>query len=538
MNIYNFEDYVDDVILERGWDYFKKGRVLSIENIDGEWVAEISGKGGDYSVSVTVSASGDIESSCCDCPYDWGGHCKHEVAVFYSLREENLFATQKGSDLEEGLSKLDKSELLQILIQKASVDRKFKSHLKKYLETHIDLVKTERNNLRRTISMYAEKGFQCYEDMEEAVKGADKALEDLRAKGYSRQRLIQIYIGSVEELMDMMGLIDDSTGYISGVAEKAIESLSAIAEQDELSHDDFELIFNFSKQSIFDNWSEWRFEIIDSLLPMCSNPSIRMEIVSYLRQIMNGEAERALKYDKEKAEEAEHRIIKTFDGDDEAEEYVNNHLSNSDFREMAIDSAIKRGQLDRALKLCVDGEQLDKDLAGLVLKWKKSRYEVYEKQGDIENQKKLAFEFVRENEYEYFVKLKNLYSTEDWPDMRRRVVELSDLRTSLLERIVVSEGMKDKILEMCKRNIPSIMSLHNHLIPDYELEVEGLFLKFITSQAHLATSVDQYRTVCAALELYGKDCGYDKARMFRNILAETFKGKADFREELIKAKLG
>jgi len=41
----------------------------------------------DYKVLVEIGDHGDIINSECDCPYDFGPVCKHEVAVYFQLRE-------------------------------------------------------------------------------------------------------------------------------------------------------------------------------------------------------------------------------------------------------------------------------------------------------------------------------------------------------------------------------------------------------------------------------------------------------------------
>ncbi|MEL6717534.1 MAG: hypothetical protein AAFP82_02375, partial [Bacteroidota bacterium] len=42
-----------------------------------------------------------IESDC-DCPYDWGNTCKHEVAVYYYLKDSEIYKrhlSKTGMDL-------------------------------------------------------------------------------------------------------------------------------------------------------------------------------------------------------------------------------------------------------------------------------------------------------------------------------------------------------------------------------------------------------------------------------------------------------
>ncbi len=87
MNLDNFEEEIDDVILERGWHYYQDGCIKSIMNEQdvNTYTAVVAGTQ-DYTVTVELDGN-EIVATDCDCPYDWGPFCKHQVAVFHALRE-------------------------------------------------------------------------------------------------------------------------------------------------------------------------------------------------------------------------------------------------------------------------------------------------------------------------------------------------------------------------------------------------------------------------------------------------------------------
>jgi uncharacterized Zn finger protein len=88
MNIKDFESQIDSKILSRGRAYHRSGYISSLEYDNGEWVADVEGSD-NYTVTARLSDNGDIEDTFCDCPYDWGEYCKHQVAVFFALREKD-----------------------------------------------------------------------------------------------------------------------------------------------------------------------------------------------------------------------------------------------------------------------------------------------------------------------------------------------------------------------------------------------------------------------------------------------------------------
>ena len=87
MDLNNFESYIDPKILERGYEYFENDYVTSVEESkENVFVAKVEGTH-QYTVEVEFDLNWNIMDTMCDCPYDLGEYCKHQVAVFLALRE-------------------------------------------------------------------------------------------------------------------------------------------------------------------------------------------------------------------------------------------------------------------------------------------------------------------------------------------------------------------------------------------------------------------------------------------------------------------
>ncbi len=88
MKLSDFERHIDSTILSRGENYYLSGCVDDIEEIDhGIWQADVFGTD-NYQVRLHLKNDNEISSTGCDCPYDWGPICKHEVAALFALREQ------------------------------------------------------------------------------------------------------------------------------------------------------------------------------------------------------------------------------------------------------------------------------------------------------------------------------------------------------------------------------------------------------------------------------------------------------------------
>ncbi|HBP26306.1 MAG TPA: hypothetical protein DD618_05075, partial [Acholeplasmatales bacterium] len=92
MNINNFEEYIDEVILERGREYFEAHKYSDF-NVDGNHYSITAHGTHDYHVDANLDAFDDIVVSDCNCPYEMGDNCKHEVALFFAIRH---FLEEKG----------------------------------------------------------------------------------------------------------------------------------------------------------------------------------------------------------------------------------------------------------------------------------------------------------------------------------------------------------------------------------------------------------------------------------------------------------
>ena len=75
---------------ERGVAYYYDGSVLSMERRGDELVGQVEGSQYEpYQVRITFTGD-TLESAFCDCPYEWGGWCKHVVAVLMAALKRPL----------------------------------------------------------------------------------------------------------------------------------------------------------------------------------------------------------------------------------------------------------------------------------------------------------------------------------------------------------------------------------------------------------------------------------------------------------------
>jgi uncharacterized Zn finger protein len=122
----------------RGQEYYEGGFVLRLERREETLRGQVEGSSyGAYDVIVQLDADGVLLASC-SCPYDWGGWCKHIVAVLLTC----IHAPEKIIErppLAELLAPLDREELAHLWTKLVEVHPR----LLDWLEAQLSLSQAE-----------------------------------------------------------------------------------------------------------------------------------------------------------------------------------------------------------------------------------------------------------------------------------------------------------------------------------------------------------------------------------------------------------
>ena len=81
-----------------------------------------------YNVIIRINDELEIISTSCDCPYDYGRYCKHQVALMYMIIDLEAFhsnyqLTGNVEVVENIIGKMKKSELVDLVRNICIVDR-------------------------------------------------------------------------------------------------------------------------------------------------------------------------------------------------------------------------------------------------------------------------------------------------------------------------------------------------------------------------------------------------------------------------------
>jgi uncharacterized Zn finger protein len=252
-------DRASDQSFEKGRAYYRSGAVYnpSLQSIAGGIVLTAQCEGSSapsYLLRAELDAGG-VRSASCTCPYDWGGDCKHIVALLLLyLHKRDEFSEQEGmGDLLAGMEKESLVALLSRLVERnpdlydeiemaipmVIVGEAKSSSAKGKRKTQVS-EEAFRKQVRRIFKQsrydyYDDWNEPAYlDDLEEILETAKKFLEAGDAEG----ALIILRVLLEETLEDYEGEMDyngDVAGYIQDLGMPMAEAILSV-EMDAKSH--------------------------------------------------------------------------------------------------------------------------------------------------------------------------------------------------------------------------------------------------------------------------------------------------------------
>lgn len=569
MNIFHFEQDIDDVIIARGKGYYNGGAVFKLAENDGDtYTARVHGTE-DYTVRVILEGT-EISDSECDCPYDMGPICKHQVAVFYMIQERlshpeangettvirpasrQTKGKKKEASLLDLLNAKSKKELVDLLCRLAEEYEEIEQLIQfdSANDDFDDAVSASRNLMKTYLNKYSDRcGSVNYHQVSLAMQGTYMVLEKAR-NAIKTEKLIlalDLNLCVLHEMIAALQRIDDSDGYVGEIFKEVLDMVGEISEKenfpDNQKDEIFRKLLKEYKEKCFDEWIDIRLGILSRCAKLAHTPALRDALGKRLASLIPNDKNDAWskRYIIEEISKIHLQMIRDFDGDEKAEEYVNQNLVIPDMREIAIQSAFERKKYDLVVQLALDGESNDSGYRGLVKQWKEHRYQAYRLLGLQDDQRRLAEEFLFDGNFEYYHEIKKIVDTTQWkalyPVILERVYKSAPGYNSVYINILVEEKEQERLINYIKATPRLIEGYYEHLLPEHYDEVTSLFIQHIEDFAKSATSRKGYKGVCDIIKTFKKACGREHAISLRQKLDDLYAKRPAFRDELSKMKV-
>lgn len=558
-----FEQYIDETILKRGLQYFKKGLVHEPEEISpGEYEAIVEGTE-DYTVQLTLK-NGIITEHVCDCPYDFGPVCKHVASVFFYLQQDELELNKKttrtktsqsakpakrktvGQQVDELLEKATHDELKQFVREKASANAPFRNLFLSSFAQHNsneskELYEKQVKSILKTAS--DRHGFIDWSASRIVGNAVDNLLESAQKQINNRNYKSAVFICTavMEKMTEALQYSDDSNGDIGGSVDAAYEMLYAIA-QEQISEEIRKLIIeycftSFDKQ-IYSGW-DWHIGVLRLAAFLLKTEEEKEHIFKQIDKAQRSD------YEKEAAQSIKYDILLKTKGENAAEEYLEQNITNSNLRREAIQKALIKKNYDKAIFLAKDGVNYDlKDKPGLAKEWYDWLLKIAQAQNDseriIEYARMLFIDNFR-NEQDYYQIMKQYVKPDKWNAFVEAVIQDITtkkrwLDTGLIASILIKEEWWGRLLELVKKspNLNTIDHYEKYLSKHYANEIVELFATGVLKYMKNSMGRDHYQNACRYIRKIIKLGARDKANEIVSYLRTEYPKRKALMEELNK----
>lgn len=558
-----FEQYIDETILKRGLQYFKKGLVHEPEEISpGEYEAIVEGTE-DYTVQLILK-NGIITEHVCDCPYDFGPVCKHVASVIFYLQQDELELNKKttrtktsqsakpakrktvAQQVDELLEKATHDELKQFVREKASANAPFRNLFLLSFAQHNsneskELYEKQVKSILKTAS--DRHGFIDWSASRIVGNAVDNLLESAQKQINNRNYKSAVFICTavMEKMTEALQYSDDSNGDIGGSVDAAYEMLYAIA-QEQISEEIRKLIIeycftSFDKQ-IYSGW-DWHIGVLRLAAFLLKTEEEKEHIFKQIDKAQRSD------YEKEAAQSIKYDILLKTKGENAAEEYLEQNITNSNLRREAIKKALIKKNYDKAISLAKDGVNYDlKDKPGLAKEWYDWLLKIAQAQNDseriIEYARMLFIDNFR-NEQDYYQIMKQYVKPDKWNAFVEAVIQ--DIKTKkrwldtgLIASILIKEEWWDRLLELVKKSpdLNTIDHYEKYLSKHYANEIVELYATGVLKYMKNSMGRDHYQNACRYIRKIIKLGARDKANEIVSYLSTEYPKRKALMEELNK----
>lgn len=437
MNIFSFEKQISSVILSRGIKYYKSGKVIYLNCDNNAYIAEVDGTDL-YTVKVKIDEKGKILSSLCTCPYDSGNVCKHEVAVYFAIRDKikeaepseyhdkepkvpandpkihyiingedddkvklpdaSLKANKKDKYdiLYDTIKNMTKEQLEELLFKSAKMFDPIRKEILYLNCSDSEKEREAKDLIRGCLSQYRRGGFINYRNARASLEGARHVLENARREKPITAVKLCITVISTVFNVDM----DDSDGCLGDVLFESFNIINDKIENSPLTDDEkkqlFQILSKESDRKKYEGWHDFKLDFLSSCISLCDISPLRYNLEEKLDKMLDNCKEKDSISGEIK--KIKYELIKRYGSEREAMLFVNRNLDDENFRKIAIESALNDEDYDYALELL---SKLSIEKQNLI-EWLKYRLSAYEGKKDTEKFKETLIKLIISGEADFF----------------------------------------------------------------------------------------------------------------------------------------
>ncbi len=563
MRIDDFENEIDATILGRGQAYFEEGAVVELEQVrQGLYEATVAGSD-DYIVEVEIR-NGEVKALECDCPYDYGPVCKHEVAVLYAIREiweasevgesgkiPGIRKKGKGKDeksmsaLTSLVNSLSLEELRSFLLHELRGDGGLQLRLQAAFPSQP--VAVGRDYYEKLVSGLVGRGKRGYYERGETSDIADR-IDDLldiaKAKIQSGdfQEAFDIATVLLNRVGALLSYCDEDDDNLRDCLYEVIEILKQLLEASPPRRiRDAVLEYCLWRCKSHPTLSEdWDWKLLDLAITLAESEEEVRRIIDLLESLGGDE------WEQRRVQLLEYDFLLSKRGKEAAESFMLSHLDNDEFCQRMFEQAMEEKDYARARQLAERGRRQseEKGKYGLVSPWVVRLRSVAKMTGDAGESFRLSRELLVEHlgkVDDYFPELKAAIPAAQWPAYLEALAKDLERRgaTSSLAEIYCREALWEPLFNLLKRGIVSGFWAYEQRFPaEYRPRIADLYAVQVLE---MLDSFAEKRIYTDACELIRRIKALGEGNLAQQIIAELrvkYKRRRLLMEELDQLEKG
>lgn len=511
----HIRDLCTSEVFDRAVNYRREGRIERVDRFADTVSADVQGsEPTPYEVEIDIRGAGseppDIDATC-TCPYDWGGYCKHIIAVLLELSEGDLDLKDERKVVKQVLADAHPEELQAFLLDECERDADLRRRL---------LARFDEQDTQSIYDYKKEMGQQYRGPYTYRYEGPDfTEFHDL-AESHRRQgnplEAATIYRAMTEVRIENMDMVQD---YYADDFQGELDAFVDCLHQADLAHEARREYIDY----LFERWASddaavgtFSGQYKDALWELCTDDAD----LRYWRELLEADLPAEIPEQGDFVEEYEaKRRLETYaalldaldDTETLREVYEQYYLDNRAFCLQYARQVAEEGDIDRAIEIAEAGLDAFSNNADI----RRFLIDAYADR-DPERRKTLLRDlFLQTGNWDYYEQLRALCSDAEWTDLVADFeAEFENSNVHRLIQLYLREGREaeafetviktargeadDDLRRMMRNNGLAILSEYRDDVADHDPETyyqtyEELlepFLADTTGRKHYQTVVD------------------------------------------------
>ncbi|MDR2267380.1 MAG: hypothetical protein LBE09_07375 [Christensenellaceae bacterium] len=540
MNLNDFENFVNDSVLERGRKYKKQGKVAELSCDNNVYSALVEGTEC-YNVTIQVDNANQIVEHNCTCPYNMTNICKHEVAVLYAIRDglDEPRATKakkprtsskekptKEQSIKDAIAYLSRQELEEILLRRAENDKTLLDEIIYSSALTTGNIKAAKKFIMSFVRRAKRDGVIRYGHVGDALEGADIIISKAQCLASSGELVtaLDLFLLIIGIVVEMAGYSDDDGDIcerLSACFAGITEIVSIITAQ--LDKDLWIVCFNKivgeAKSPVYEGW-DTSLDLLGCCYPFCVEKEFADKLLNILDDTLKGDTKPIPSDDIKYINGMKHSILAILD-DTQAEKFEEAHISDPQFRSKVIERCITKCDYETALKMCEDLKF--NQACDFILR-------IYKATGETRKYQTTLLKAVCTYKlFPYFYDLKDSYTGDEWfnvlPTVLNKIEDAGISVTKEYHELLIKNRCFDRLLKYCTKQPALIINYYKDLKCDYPNEVKAIFEKYLSYKFSEASGFSAYEDCCHLMRTFKKACGGESMRELRDKLLSRYPNK-------------